>query len=197
MIKYLFALVLILSIISCKNKSNNDTATTTPVVEKQNLKISKSDMVKRGKEIAMITKKVLGKNLMGQIKKNSPVAAIGFCNNQASILADSVSNAHNVKITRVSDKPRNKNAQANSLELKMLEDYHRQNEAGEKMKPKLIIQGGENIFYAPIPTNDKCMLCHGQSIHNDIKQKIKELYPQDKAVGYSPKDIRGLWKIVL
>ena len=68
----------------------------------------------RGLKIALETKAVLGKNLMGKIQKEGTLAAFKFCNVKAIPLTDSMSIANNVNIKRVSDKPRNLKNKATS-----------------------------------------------------------------------------------
>jgi len=53
-------------------------------------------------------------------------------------------------------------------------------------------------YYKPILTAlSACLQCHGpeEEINPETLQKIKTLYPNDKATGYSINELRGLWKI--
>ena len=42
-----------------------------------------------------------------------------------------------------------------------------------------------------------CLLCHGtqDAISPEVKLKLKELYPKDRAVGYKEGDFRGLIRV--
>jgi len=44
-----------------------------------------------------------------------------------------------------------------------------------------------------LPTQGLCLNCHGgpDKIAGEVKAKLAELYPADKAVGYSEGQIRG------
>lgn len=44
-----------------------------------------------------------------------------------------------------------------------------------------------------LPTQDVCLSCHGtpDRLSNAVKTRLRELYPEDKAVGYGPGEIRG------
>lgn len=42
-----------------------------------------------------------------------------------------------------------------------------------------------------------CLQCHGKLMNPEVLKKIKELYPKDKAVGYSENEVRGIWSIDL
>ncbi|MPQ96322.1 DUF3365 domain-containing protein, partial [Thioclava sp. JE_KL1] len=46
-------------------------------------------------------------------------------------------------------------------------------------------------YMKPIPTGAVCLSCHGTHIAPAVKQKLNELYPHDKAVGFNKGDIRG------
>jgi len=54
------------------------------------------------------------------------------------------------------------------------------------------------IGYYPIVTNKMCMQCHGNP-EMDIDTKtfeiIKKRYPDDKAIGYTINELRGIWVI--
>lgn len=44
-----------------------------------------------------------------------------------------------------------------------------------------------------LPTQDLCLQCHGTTdrVSPATQAKLKELYPDDKAVGYQAAEIRG------
>ena len=42
-----------------------------------------------------------------------------------------------------------------------------------------------------IPTGKVCLTCHGSNINPNLRTKINELYPEDKAYDYKIGDIRG------
>ncbi|ALJ04252.1 cytochrome c family protein [Pseudalgibacter alginicilyticus] len=152
----------------------------------------------RGLKYALATKAVLGKNLMGTIQKQGTLEALIFCNEKASPLTDSMSIANHAIIKRVSDKPRNKNNQANSKELVYINSFKA--DIKNQKEPKPIVSQINNkvhVFY-PITTNTMCLQCHGKP-NQDIKiptlTKLKNLYPQDKAIGYDINEVRGIWNV--
>jgi hypothetical protein len=51
----------------------------------------------------------------------------------------------------------------------------------------------------PIVTNQMCMKCHATKNNIDTKTltEINRLYPNDKAIGYIPQQIRGVWKVIM
>jgi cytochrome c553 len=151
-----------------------------------------------GLEYALGTQKVLGKNLMGTIQKKGTIEAMAFCNIQAIPLTDSMSAIYNAKIKRISDKNRNQNNQANAEELIYIEKFKKDLAANKDAKPVIVEKGDKVHFYYPILTNAMCLQCHGTSdnIRPEVQMKIKGLYPNDLATGYSENEVRVIWSIV-
>ena len=58
---------------------------------------------------------------------------------------------------------------------------------------------GATVFYAPIVlSNPLCLQCHGtpgREIVTATAEAIGQRYPKDRATGFRPGDIRGLWKV--
>lgn len=152
----------------------------------------------RGLGFALSTKAELGKNLMGKIQKEGPLAALKFCNIKAFPLTDSMSVVHNATIKRVSDKPRNPENLANSKENAYIRIF-KEDAALNKESDPIVVESNEDVkFYYPIKTNSMCLQCHGKSA-SDIKPimlaEIHKLYPKDLAIGYTENQVRGIWSI--
>ena len=161
-------------------------------------KRSTTNYLKKGKEIALGTKAVLGKNLLTAIKTKGTDKALAFCNEKAIHLTDSMSVELNAKVKRVSDKNRNPNNLANADELAYINEAKSALKTNGKAKPKIQEVGDKVIGYYPIVTNKMCMQCHGNP-EMDIDTKtfeiIKKRYPDDKAIGYTINELRGIWVI--
>ena len=156
------------------------------------------NLEERGMEIAMSTKGVLGKNLIGTIKKKGTAAALEFCNLKAFPLTDSMSTVHQATIKRVSDRYRNPDNKANEKELAIIEQYKKIISEGSDIKPILDTTGEQVSFYYPIVTNDLCLQCHGipnKSIKQETLKSLSNLYPNDLATGYQANQVRGIWSI--
>lgn len=152
----------------------------------------------RGLKYALSTKAVLGKNLMGTIQKKGTLEALAFCNEKAYPLTDSMSVVHNASIKRVSDKPRNQNNLANNKELTYINSF--KNDIKNNIEPKPIVDllDDKVQVYYPITTNAMCLQCHGkpnQDINRPTLNSLANLYPKDKAIGYSINQVRGIWNI--
>ena len=153
----------------------------------------------KGLEIALETKQLLGQNLMGAIQKEGTLHALEFCNVEAMPLTASMAEKHKVSIQRVSDKSRNPQNQATPEEAVLIDLFTLQVKAGKELQPVLMPEPGTTRFYYPIVTNSMCLQCHGKpgDIEPKVREKILKLYPQDKAIGYSENEVRGIWKIEL
>jgi cytochrome c553 len=151
-----------------------------------------------GMSYAKSTKQTLGKNLMGAMQKEGVMHALEFCNVQAMPLTDSMATKHKASIKRVSDKNRNPSNTANKQELEYISFYKEIVANGEEPEPIVMEEDEKVNFYYPIVTNDMCLKCHGtpdKQMERETYSKIKELYPNDKAIGYDVNEVRGIWSI--
>ncbi|HKK76404.1 MAG TPA: DUF3365 domain-containing protein [Saprospiraceae bacterium] len=154
--------------------------------------------LEQGKQYAMATKAILGKNLLGAINKKGSTGAVEFCNTRAIPLTDSMQHVQNVQIKRVSDQNRNPNNRANADELAYIQAAKAALQNGETIKGKISERNGQMVGYYPIITNDMCLQCHGDpanDINPETLNKIQTLYPQDQATGYKSNELRGVWVV--
>jgi len=189
----IFLLAILIGITSCKNEKKSEIN-----LVKETEIISNADL---GLKYAMTTKAQLGKNLMGTIQSKGTEEAVTFCNVKAFPLTDSMAVVHKAIIKRVSDKPRNLNNAASLKEIDHIKKFKREIASGQKMVPIIEPLDNDSIqFYYPIITNKMCLQCHGEP-NKDIKpavfEKLTALYPEDKAVGYSEDQVRGIWSITM
>jgi len=47
-----------------------------------------------------------------------------------------------------------------------------------------------------IPTGGGCLLCHGTNLSPEIGQALADLYPEDRATGFTEGDIRGAFVVI-
>ena len=151
----------------------------------------------RGVEIAMAAEKHLGQHLMKQLRENSSVEVLQYCNKNAIPLLKQVAREEGASIQRVSDKNRNPANAASKEEMIFINQFRRDLAWGHEPEPVLIDDGDSVRFYYPLVTNDLCLQCHGknQNIDSAVRDKLLKLYPEDKAIGYSENQVRGLWKV--
>ncbi|MBK8443132.1 MAG: DUF3365 domain-containing protein [Sphingobacteriales bacterium] len=154
--------------------------------------------LEKGKDDAMRTKGVLGKNLLAALQKGKTAEALAFCSGKAQQLTDSMSLVLGVEIKRVSDKNRNAKNTATTSELQYIELAKAQIAANKKPSPQIQTLQGQQVAYYPIVAENMCLQCHGK-INTDISAatyaEIQKFYPNDKAIGYNIGDLRGIWVV--
>ncbi len=191
-IKLIFILATILFFIDCKN----ETAKSASSSKMQN---TNEDYLKKGKTIAASTFITLSTKLQNAMQKGGVKNAVKYCNLSADGLVDSLENIHNAKIRRTSLKTRNSNNQPSDKELEQLKIYQDQLSNGTALDPVVVeMPNNEIAFYMPILAMPLCQKCHGtigETLLREDYEYIQQLYPNDKAVGYSAGDWRGMWSI--
>ncbi len=159
---------------------------------------TKEDYKKNGLMIAMQTKSALGSQLKKAKSEKGVNGAISFCNEQAIPITNGMSNKLNASIKRVSDRPRNPNNAASEAELVIINSLKQDMNQGQKPTPKVVEYTDKMVGYYPIVTNGMCLGCHGKpekQIDSKTLAVIKDLYPQDKAIGYDANQLRGLFVV--
>lgn len=153
----------------------------------------------KGKEIAEASFLALSTQLMEQMKAGGPAQAIPFCNEKAMPISDELSAKYEATIKRTSINVRNEQNAPSKRELEVMNEYQKLISEKKELKPIVELDAdNKKHFYAPIILKANCLVCHGK-VNETVSVKtdsiIKSLYPNDKAVGYSEGDLRGIWSI--
>jgi hypothetical protein len=177
--------ILLFSIYSCSdNKTSN--------ADDQRTEIDLNELARKGDSIALFAQSKLVTNLMRAITADQYAFAVNYCHHEAGFIMDSVEN-DGYEVFRISQKNRNPLNAANKEEGIILTSF--QNGGSDT-----IIEHKDNyIYYKPIRIGmPVCLKCHGkeEDLDKEALMKINELYPKDKATGYSNAEIRGAWKVV-
>lgn len=159
-----------------------------------------SDMLIQSRAVSLGMLKELGQKLQGAMAEGGAVNAIGVCNTQAPEIAGRVSTQNQVKLSRVGTRARNPvMGVPNDWQAKALAQFDAALARGEKpadiefSETVATANGKEFHFAKPIVLQPMCVACHGSAdqISPEVKTKLNELYPNDKAVGYQPGQLRG------
>lgn len=146
--------------------------------------------------IATASQKELLKNVSTAFRKGGTVYAVGFCNIMAIPITDSLSEAHRVLISRITDRTRNPENGLTTENDKAVFGSFREN---KDLVDSLLTENSKIVYYKRINTSmPTCIKCHGnpeKDIEPATLAKIKTLYPNDQATGYSMNEFRGLWRI--
>jgi len=160
------------------------------------------------KELAGKSKAAV-KEFMGQLKgelqtsmkSGGPIKTVEVCKEKAPVIAKNLSEKYGWKIARTSLKTRNSNNAPDAWESKVLHDFEKRKQNGEKVKPMAYFETvNENgvksfRFMKAIPTGKACLSCHGDNIEPALAAKLDSSYPDDKARGFKLGDIRGAFTI--
>ena len=134
------------------------------------------------------------------ISEGGPESAIKVCKDIAPNMAGDISRQNGWKLTRVSLKVRNPLlGTPDAWEQKNLQEFTALAAKGEKaetMEVAEIVQepaGKSFRFMKAIAMKPGCIACHGnaEQIPANIKARLSEEYPHDKATGYSVGQIIG------
>lgn len=147
------------------------------------------------------------KSLLGTLKTQLTEAlsdgdtkkAVVVCSSIAQSIAQNVSKENNLDIKRVSLKNRNLLGSPDNFEKETLELFDKMKEDG-KLTPDsdfsdITMVNNKKVFrfMKPIVTAKSCLQCHGnpEQIKPEVKEILKEKYPNDIAFGYKEGDVRG------
>jgi hypothetical protein len=143
----------------------------------------------------------LKSELVAAMQSGGPIEAIDVCNTRAVLIGEEVSLEQGMTLSRVSQKNRNPDNAPNEWQAAVLESFEARKAAGEA--PGTLAwhevadtgTGKEFRFMKAIPTGAVCLACHGETLAPPVAEKLAELYPEDKATGYSEGDIRGAFVV--
>ncbi len=143
----------------------------------------------------------LKRTLQEHLAAGGPVEAIGVCRLRAPAIAAGVGGRRGWEVGRTSLRTRNPANAPDEWERQVLERFESRRAAGEapeNLEYHEVVQvDGRRLFryMKAIPTAPLCLGCHGDSLAPEVAARIDELYPQDRARGFSVGDIRGAFTL--
>jgi hypothetical protein len=143
----------------------------------------------------------LKSELIVAMEAGGAVQAIEVCHSRAPAIAADISERQGLEVYRVSQRNRNPDNAPADWQSAVLEDFEARLEAGEDpdsvaWQEVAEMEGGrEYRFMKAIPTGGLCLQCHGNAIAPDVAARISELYPDDRAIGFEPGDLRGAFVV--
>lgn len=126
------------------------------------------------------------------LKQVGPVGAIGVCQSAAPAIADELSAAGDLTVSRIARRNRNPgNAVPDELET-LYQQLEREPLRDGAPKVVTAIVGNRAVFVRALPMKDEpCAQCHGTAIDADVQAAIAASYPDDRATGFAAGDLRG------
>lgn len=137
--------------------------------------------------------------LQDEIARGGFEGAVQACRVKAPEMARAASEQTGWQIRRVSLRERNPRAVPDAWERAALEDFDRRAAAHEPPagleRAEVVSEGGQTVrrYIRALPTMDLCLNCHGkpERLNPAVVARLKELYPNDRGVGYANGEIRG------
>jgi hypothetical protein len=161
-----------------------------PDAKQQNLRLSASQMIVADFETS------LGARLKATMTTAGPVAAIAVCRDEAMPIGKAVGDRHDVTVKRITDRPRNPINMASDTELRALAALAAQREANKEQAAELLVTTAQGTrYYRAIEIKPLCLSCHGAALSADVKRALATHYPEDKATGYQPGELRGAFVV--
>ena len=145
--------------------------------------------------------KALKSEVEKAVQTGGPLHAVSVCNEKAPVITRQVSVDAGWDVGRTSLKYRNPKNAPDAWEQKVLQDFERRKAAGENLKTmehhEVVEENGTRYFryMKAIPLFGVCVNCHGTKIKPELSTKIYEFYPDDKARGFNPGDLRGAFTV--
>lgn len=139
--------------------------------------------------------------LQKALQEGGAINAITVCNSKAGLIAQDISRKRNLSIERVSLKNRNPKNSPSEWQKQVLKEFEIRKKDGEpisKLTYSSVAEIGNNKqfrYMKAIPTGPICLQCHGTNISDEVKKRLDQLYPDDKARGFKPGDIRGAFVV--
>lgn len=142
--------------------------------------------------------KQLKQSLVGAVTKamqqGGAPAAIATCHTEAPALTRAASRDGAV-IGRATKKPRNPKNLAAGWHLDALAQFEQVKAGGGSLDGQSFakrLPDGRVAYAEPLVIQPLCVACHGAVLAPDVQAELAKSYPNDRAIGYSPGDLRGI-----
>lgn len=138
--------------------------------------------------------------LQEAIQQGGPIQAIAVCSIEAPAISSAIAAASsdgNLRIGRTALRVRNPANAADLWEESVLKDFQLQLADGadpatlEAWQVETLGDRRVGRWMKAIPTAPMCTTCHGIEIDAELAATIREYYPEDRATGFAPGDLRG------
>ncbi len=187
---FFLSLIFIILFVSCSNESTKNKPSEKQVAE---LRTAAGGFMKKLKSV-----------LVSEMQNNGVIKAVSVCSDTALILTAKIAESENISIKRVSEKNRNPNNIPDAFELNILEKLKKlqssKNIDAKTEYAEITQLNGKKVirYMKPIILQNECLTCHGTSeyIPDAVNAILIRKYPNDKARGYSPGDLRGAVSII-
>ncbi|GCD79691.1 Tll0287-like domain-containing protein [Schleiferia thermophila] len=154
------------------------------------------------RKIVGIMQEALLNELMKGMKDGDASKAVGYCNERALFVTDSLSKHYGVLVRRVALRYRNPANKPDSIESAVLQHMAELSAKGQIPPAQTLdLFDGYIRHFEPIIMKPLCLNCHGIRERGDIADatmaEIQKRYPDDRAYDFNLNELRGAWVVYL
>lgn len=165
--------------------------------------MDKQTALEKGRVAARALNDILRAKLSEALTGAGPAGAMSVCSSQAQALTAEIRENQGVEVKRTTLKLRNPKNAPDPYEQELLERLDAKAAEGslpdEVFEPRR--EDGRRVYrYAkPLTIAPLCLSCHGleEEIPADVRGRLEEQYPEDRATGYRPGDFRGIVSVII
>lgn len=155
-----------------------------------------AEFLRQSEELTARFQSELQMKLSTALGEVGPVGAIGVCQSAAPAIGARLSDDSGFTVGRIARRNRNEgNGISPDLEplYSELEASPMQNGSPRSVHGTV----GERLVYLrAIPMQEQpCSTCHGSNIDPALLEVISQVYPEDRAVGFKPGELRGAFLV--
>ena len=159
-----------------------------------------ADIITQGNKATAALFGELSAKLQAAMQSGGPEKAITVCKEIAQPTTENTSDTFaNLKLTRISLKPRNPSNSADTFDQKILHEWEQNISEGTQLPDAVVKLKSvpSAVYYNPILTGEICLNCHGDraTFPPTFQAKLKQLYPNDQATGYKTGHLRGAFRV--
>jgi hypothetical protein len=161
-----------------------------------------SERVREARAVSAELGGKLKAQLEAAMKAGGPASALAVCNTVAPGIGADLSGTYGGDVGRTALKVRNASNAPDAFERGVLERFVSEAAKGADIAAlehsEVIEENGQRVlrYMKAIPMAEKpCAACHGQAVAPDLLDKIRALYPDDQAIGFTPGEVRGAFTI--
>ena len=156
---------------------------------------TRSDAIAQAEAAAGQLMSTLVSELSQAMKEGGPTQAVEVCSTIAQQKTEEIGASFGLSIRRVALRARNDLDRPNTREEAILEKWSHTKGPIEPLREVITNEQGNAVLHymRPILLGDNCVACHGpeEQIQPDVLAAIRAHYPNDRATGFQPSDLRG------
>ncbi len=160
------------------------------------LAVNEAEALERSGEVAQRFQSELQAQLKDALESGGPMLAADVCHAAAPVIAARQAEESGAQVRRVADRNRNPEAGV-SDDIRPHYDQLAAAPVVDGQPARTLWVSGTGAeaqvhVLSAIPMKDQpCSTCHGTNIDPELKARLTELYPGDKATGFTPGEMRG------